>query len=448
MSLPTPPETVQKLQQSLHAKAKTEPSYRFYSLWDKVCRMDVLRYAYRACRANGGAAGVDGETFEQIEAGGLEEWLGNLQQELRSKTYAPQPLLRVWIPKRSGGQRPLGIPCIRDRAVQAAALVVIEPIFEPDLPNEQFGFRKGRDGKRAVRQVRFHLNKRGRTDVVDADLSDYFNTIPHGRLMKCVGRRVSDRSALGVMKRWLIAPVVERRGRQVRQTTENRDTSRGTPQGGVISPLLANLYFRRFVLAWRHFGYQHRLNAHIVNYADDLVICCRPGAGAEAMMRMRETMRRLGLTVNERKTKLVVMSVSNQESFDFLGYTFGRLYRRDARPYLGIRPSPAAISRILGRIRDETSQTWARVGVHLRVEAINSVVRGWCNYFDQGAVYTAHRKVTRHLLWRFRRWLMKKHKRRGSAARQFPMPVLREMGLYLPPYVKHDRSSAKARGFR
>ena len=444
MSLPTPRKSVQKLQQSLHVKAKTEPSYRFYSLWDKVCRTDVLRYAYRACRAKRGAPGVDGLTFEQIEAGGLEEWLGNLQEELRSKAYVPQPLLRVWIPKRSGGQRPLGIPTIRDRVVQASVLAVLDPIFDPDLPNEQFGFRKGRDARRAVRQVRFHLNQRGRTDVVDADLSNYFSTIPHGRLMKCVARRVSDRRVLGVIKQWLIAPVLERKGRHVRRTTESRNTSRGTPQGGVISPLLANLYFRRFVLAWRQFGYEDRLNAHIVNYADDLVICCRRGAGAEAMQRMRETMGRLGLTVNEQKSKLAIMNVSNKESFDFLGYTFGRLYRRDAQPYLGMRPSQDATIRILRRIRDETSQTWSPVSVQIRVEVINRVVRGWCNYFDQGAAHPAYRKVSRHLVWRFRRWLMKKHKRLGSAARHYPMPVLREMGLYLPQLVKRDRSSATA----
>jgi len=260
MSLPTPSKTVQKLQQSLHVKAKTEPSYRFYSLWDKVCRIDVLRHAYLGCLAKHGAPGVDGLTFEQIEASGLEEWLGNLQEELRSGAYAPQPLLRVWIPKRSGGHRPLGIPTIRDRVAQGSVLAVINSIFDADLPNEQFGFRKGRDAKQAARQVRYHLNQ-GRTDVVDADLSDYFNTIPHGQLMKCVARRVSDRRVLEVIKRWLVAPVLERKGKHVRRTTESGNTSRGTPQGGVISPLLANLYFRRFVLAWRLFGYEERLNA-------------------------------------------------------------------------------------------------------------------------------------------------------------------------------------------
>ena len=443
MSLPTPKKSVQKLQQSLHVKAKTEPSYRFYSLWDKICRTDVLRYAYHGCRAKRGAPGVDELTFEQIEAEGLEEWLGKLQEELRSRTYAPQPLLRVWIPKRSGGHRPLGIPTIRDRVVQASMLAVLNPIFDPDLPDEQFGFRKGRDAKQAVRQVRYHLNQ-GRTDIVDADLSNYFNTIPHGQLMKCVARRVSDRRVLEVIKQWLIAPVLERKGRHVRRTTESRNASRGTPQGGVVSPLLANLYFRRFVLAWRLFGHEDRLNAHIVNYADDLVICCRPGAGAEAMQRMRETMGRLGLTVNEQKTKLVIMNVSSRESFDFLGYTFGRQYRRDALPYLGMRPSQEATSRILRRIRDETSQTWSPVSVQIRVEVINRIVRGWCNYFDQGAAHPAYRTVSRHLLWRFRRWLMKKHKRLGSAARHYPMQALREMGLYLPQLVNRNRLSAKA----
>jgi len=443
MSLPTPSKTVQKLQQSLHVKAKTEPSYRFYSLWDKVCRIDVLRHAYLGCRAKRAAPGVDGLTFEQIEASVLEEWLGNLQEELRSGAYAPQPLLRVWIPKRSGGHRPLGIPTIRDRVAQGSVLAVINSIFDADLPNEQFGFRKGRDAKQAARQVRYHLNQ-GRTDVVDADLSDYFNTIPHGQLMKCVARRVSDRRVLEVIKQWLITPVLERKGKHVRRTTESGNTSRGTPQGGVISPLLANLYFRRFVLAWRLFGYEERLNAHIVNYADDLVICCRPGAGAEAMQRMRETMGRLGLTVNEQKTKLAIMNVSSGESFDFLGYTFGRQYRRDALPYIGMRPSQAATSSILRRIRDETSPTWAPVSVQIRVDVINRIVRGWCNYFDQGAAHPAYRTVSRHLVWRFRRWLMKKHKRLGSAARHYPMPVLREMGLYLPRLVNRNRSSAKA----
>ena len=442
MSLATPPETAEKLQKSLHAKAKAEPNFRFYSLWDKVCRDDVLRHAYRVCRANDGAPGVDGESFQQIEAHGLEDWLGNLQKEHRDKQYAPAPLLRVWIPKSTGGQRPLSIPPIRDRVAQTALLTILEPIFESDLPDEQFGFRRGRDAKRAVRVVRFHLTKRGRTDIVDADLRDYFNTIPHGSLLKCVARRVSDGNVLTAIKTWLCIAVVERTRQGQQRTTEARDRRHGVPQGSPISPLLSNLYSRRFVLAWRKFGYERRLNAHIVNYADDLVICCRPGAGAEAMVKMRETMGRLGLTLNEQKTRLVVMP---EGSFDFLSYTFCRQFRHDKRPYLGIRPSQKALSRILRRIREATTPRWCPCSAKSRVEDINEAVLGWCGYFDQGTVAPTYRTLTRHLLWRIRRWLSKKHKRRGTGARQYPLEFLtQELGLYLPQVPNRDRLRAKA----
>lgn len=199
MSLSTP-ISVQKLQRTLQAKAKSEPGFRFYSLWDKVCRKDVLDAAYRQCRANGGAAGADGEGFPEIESQSLTGWLGNLREELLAKRYRPGPLLRVWIPKGNGGQRPLGIPTIRDRVVQMAALLVLGPIFEADLTPQQYGFRPGLDAKMAVRRVYFHITQFGRREVVDGDLSDYFNTIPHGPLMKCVARRVSDGQVLSVIK--------------------------------------------------------------------------------------------------------------------------------------------------------------------------------------------------------------------------------------------------------
>src|SRR5688572_8228361 len=208
MSLSTPKYTVEKLQKSLHAKAKSEPSYRFYTLWDKVTREDVLREAFARCRRNGGAAGVDRETFESIEVQGLQRWLGNLQQELVAKKYSPGPLRRVWIPKSNGKQRPLGIPTIRDRVVQMACLLIIGPIFEADLLDEQYGFREGLDAKMAIRRVYFHL-KSGKHEVVDGDLRDYFNKIPHGPLMKSVSRRVADGSVLAVIKAWLNAPVIE-----------------------------------------------------------------------------------------------------------------------------------------------------------------------------------------------------------------------------------------------
>ena len=248
---------------------------------------------------------MDGITFERIDAGGSETWLENLREELRSKQYRAQPLRRVWIPKSNGGQRPLGIPTLRDRVVQMAVVLVLGPIFEADLQPEQYGFRPKMDAKRAVRQAFFHVTQRGLSEVVDADLSDYFNTIPHGALMKCVSRRIADGQVLSVIKQWLRAPVEERaaHGKTIR-STEAADKSRGTPQGGVVSPLLANLYFRRFILAWKQFGIGARLNACVVNYADDLVICCPPGKGEAAMASFRAVMTKLALTVNEKKSRL------------------------------------------------------------------------------------------------------------------------------------------------
>src|SRR3954447_26378978 len=219
-------------------------------LWDKVCRADVLVEAYRRCRANRGAPGVDGETFEAIEAHGVEAWLERLRQELCARAYRPRPLLRVWIPKSDGGQRPLGIPTIRDRVVQAAMVIVLESIFEADLLPNQYGFRPRLDAKMAVRRAYWHITDSGRTEVVDADLRDYFGSIPHGPLLRCVARRVADGTVLSVIKSWLEMPVVERTPRGTRRTTEARNRHRGTPQGATCSPLLSNLYFRRFLLAW------------------------------------------------------------------------------------------------------------------------------------------------------------------------------------------------------
>ena len=317
MSLATP-NTVEKLQTSLQAKAKTVPAYRFYSLWDKVCRKDVIAESYRRCRANAGAAGMDGETFEQIEARGRERWLEELQKELVAGTYASRPLLRVWIPKSNGGQRPLGIPTVRDRVVQMAVVLVIGPIFEADLLPQQYGFRPGVDAKMAVRRVFWHVTQQRRQEVVDADLRDYFTSIPHAPLMRSLERRIADSRVLKTIKRWLVAPVVETISGRSIQTAEARRRKRGTPQGGVISPLLANCYFRRFLLAWQLQGHQEQLDAHIVNYADDFVICCRPGNAEAAMARTEALMTRLGLEVNKAKTRIARLP---EESFDFLGYT-------------------------------------------------------------------------------------------------------------------------------
>jgi group II intron reverse transcriptase/maturase len=441
MSLPTPNNTVQKLQSALQAKAKAEPGYRFYSLWDKVWRWDILHEAYRRCRANGGAPGADGVTFEQIEAQGVEGWLGKLQEELRNGTYRCGPLLRIWIPKANGGQRPLGIPSIRDRVAQMAMLLVIGPIFEADLCDEQYGFRSGVDAKLAIRRAYYHVTERGLNEVVDADLSDYFNTIPHGALMRCLSRRIADGHVLSVIKQWLRAPVMERDGRRERRTTEAADSNRGTPQGGVISPLLANLYFRRFVLAWKQFGIERRLQAQVVNYADDLVICCKPGNGVHAMALFRELMTRLGLTVNERKTRLVKFP---EEPFNFLGYTIGRFHGRHGKPYLGTRPGKKAVRRLLLRIREETSSRWNWQKPLERIRIINPILRGWCTYFDQGPVIRVYRVIRRYTERRVRRWLMRRQQKRGTGYRQYPDAHLYQtLGLFKPPESRMAALNAK-----
>ena len=277
MSLQTP-QSVRKLQRALYAKAKESPDYRFYTLYDKMYRQDVLTFAYRRCKANGGQPGVDGQTFADIESQGVEAWLGGLARDLMQKRYRPEAVRRVWIPKPNGKQRPLGIPTIRDRVAQMAAAVVLESIFEADLEPEQYAYRPGRNALEAVRQVHSLLCC-SHTHVVDADLSGYFDSVPHTELMKSVARRVSDGQALHLVKMWPQMPVEETRdGGNVRRTTRNKDRGKGTPQGAPISPLLANIYMRRFLRAWKILGCQDRLDAHIVNYADDCVpgkLCAR-----------------------------------------------------------------------------------------------------------------------------------------------------------------------------
>ena len=437
----TPLERVQKLQSSLHAKAKAEPAFRFYTLWDKVFRADVLAEAYRACHRNGGAAGVDEMTFDQITAYGREQWLEELRQELRAGGYRPRPLLRVWIPKSNGGQRPLGIPRIRDRVVEMAALLVLSPIFEADLLRNQYGFRPGMDAKMAIRQAYWHIMDHGRSEVVDADLSDYFSSIPHGPLMRCVSRRVADGTLLSVIKSWLAAPVIERDKRTTRCATEAKDRSRGTPQGSPISPLLANLYFRRFLLAWERFGHRTRLDAHVVNYADDLVICCRPGNGPAALATMRGLMTRLGLTVNETKTRLARLP---EENFDFLGYTIGRFYGKDGAPYIGTRPSRKAVRRLLQRVHEATTPYKHAESPKLRVAAISRLLRGWAAYFNQGPVLPTYKVVRWYVQRRLQRWLVRRSGQAGTGYRQYPDEYLYEtLGLYALPLRRADLPSAK-----
>jgi group II intron reverse transcriptase/maturase len=352
MSL-TSSQKVEKLQTALHTKAKNSPDYRFHALHYKVYRWDILTVAYTRCRINGGAPGTDGQTFKDIEEYGLFQWLSVLAEELRSGTYKPQPVRRVYIPKPDGKQRPLSIPYIKDRMVQTAVILVLELIFEANLEPEQHAYRPECSALDAIHLVK-RLIRSGHTKVVDADLSGYFDSIPHAELMKSMPRRISDGRVLRLLKMWLEAPVeeIDAKGNHHR-TTRNKDQRMGSPQGSPISPLLANVYMRRFIKGWKTGGHEKRLKARIVNYTDDFVICCR-GTTDEAMTVMRTMMSKLKLTVNEQKTRLCRLP---QETFDFLGYTLGRNYDcRTGTAYLGPRPSRKKVDRLCRAISELTEK--------------------------------------------------------------------------------------------
>jgi RNA-directed DNA polymerase len=426
VSLQTP-DDIRRLQRTLYVKAKKEPAYRFYLLYDKVYREDILSHAYRVSRAAHGAPGVDGMTFEAIDAAGAEEWLAGLRRALQEQTYRPDPVRRVLIPKPGGGERPLGIPTIRDRVVQTAVKLVLEPIFEADFVDSAYGYRPKRSAQDAVREVHEALCD-GYTDVVDADLSKYFDTIPHQELLQSVARRVVDRHVLHLLKMWLKTPVEERDDRGGRRMTGGKRSTRGTPQGGVISPLLANIYMHRFLRAWRDRGKDQQYQARVVNYADDFVILSR-GHAAEGLTWTRWAMTHLGLTLNETKTCL---RNAQRESFDFLGYTFGpNRYRKTGQTYLAAKPSKKSVQRLKAavhaRLRPGNQGTWAEAR-----DGLNRVLRGWAAYFSYGTRATAYRAVDHYVYDSVRQFLRRRHKvptrgtRRFSAEQVYgPLGVLR-----------------------
>jgi RNA-directed DNA polymerase len=410
----TTPEKIETLRRKLYAKAKAEPEFRFYQLYDKIYRSDILVHAYELARANDGAPGVDGVTFEMIEAAGEERWLSALSEELREKTYRSQPVRRVMIPKPGGGERPLGIPTIRDRVVQTAARLVLEPIFEADFDPEAYGYRPERSALDAVRRVHGHL-RAGYTDVVDADLSKYFDTIPHDELLECVARRISDKHVLALIKMWLKTPVEEKTGTGGKRLTGGKRAKCGTPQGGAISPLLANIYMNRFLKYWRLHNLGQRLKAHVVVYADDLVILSRRQA-QEAHEVLKNVMTRIGLTVNETKTKL---REATSERFDFLGYSFGPYWdRRTARRYLGAGPSAKSRQRLKAKVRALTLPGNVLPWWAVR-DRLNSILVGWQNYFSYGTRSRAYSEVNWYVANRVRHFLRRRHKVRSRGSRQF-----------------------------
>ena len=420
MSLATP-EKIRTLQRKLYRKAKAEPAFRFYLLYDKIYREDILRHAYAVARANAGAPGVDGVSFARIEASGLEAWLAGLREELVSKTYRPDPVRRVMIPKPDGGgERPLGIPTVRDRVVQTAAKLALEPIFEADFEDNAYGYRPARGAVDAVKEVH-RLICRGYTDVVDADLSRYFDSIPHDALLKSVARRIVDRRVLRLIKLWLKAPIEEQDdGDGTRRIGGGKSNTRGTPQGGVASPLLANIYMNRFLKYWRLTGCGEAFRAHVVAYADDFVILSRRYA-AEALAWTKAVMTRLGLTLNEVKTSL---KNARQERFDFLGYSFGpHRYKANGKWYLSASPSKKSVQRLKTKVGTllvpSNNDPWPEVR-----DTLNRSLLGWSNYFCHGTCRSAFRGVDRYVYERVRDFLARRHKVAGRGTHRFSCEVV------------------------
>jgi len=409
------PEKIRELQRKLYRKAKQEKEYRFYLLYDKVYRMDILNHAYRLIKANKGAPGIDGETFERIEEreGGAEKYLEEIAGELKRREYKPQAVRRVYIPKASGGKRPLGIPVIKDRVVQMAVKIVIEPIFEADFQENSYGFRPKRSAHQAVEDVKKHLFE-GKIEVIDADISKYFDTIPHDKLMQLVAKRIVDKHILWLVKMWLRAPIVEEREAGKKEYKRN---DKGTPQGGVISPLLANIYLNVLDTLWTVKKVQEKLGARLIRYADDSVILCR-GNTDRILKGLKTVLRDLGLTINEEKTRVVD---ARRESFSFLGFTIG-LKRgwRTGKIYPHIEPSKKALKHIRSEIKQLTTERYSAIPTEIVIRNVNEVARGWVGYFRYGNCTKALSYLKRYLVYRIRIYLRRKHRYRGFGYKAYP----------------------------
>ena len=427
------PDKLHELRWKLNQKAKKEPKFRFYALYDRIFREDVLRAAWKHVGKRNKAAGIDGVKAEDIlgEEKGVENFLALLQEELKAKSYRPSPVKRVHIPKADGKKRPLGIPTLKDRVVQMAVVLILEPIFEADFHECSHGFRPGRKAHDALEAIKENL-KAGRTEVYDADLKGYFDSIPHDKLMACVRMRVTDRSVLNLIRGWLRAPVIEEDEKGKRKPPQKSE--KGTPQGGVISPLLANLYLHWFDVKFhRAGGPAHWANARLVRYADDFVVMARyQGARIEEWI-SSQLEDWLGLTINREKTSVV--RLHRVESLDFLGFTFR--FDRDlhgrAHRYLNVSPSKKSLKKAREAIREKTGPRMCfKPGVEI-VKDLNTFLRGWCGYFQYGYPRKAFRdlglyarlRMTTHLNRRSQR---KYHRPKGMTHYQY----LQHLGLLRP----------------
>jgi RNA-directed DNA polymerase len=411
----TTPDKIRQLQKKLYLKAKQEPDYRFYLLYDKVYRDDILNHAWQLVREHNGAPGVDGVSCGNIEAQGAWEWLAGIRKELHEQTYKPDPVRRVMIPKRGGGERPLGIPTVRDRVVQTAAKLVLEPVLEADFEPNAYGYRPERSAKDAVREVHRGLLS-GYWEVVDADLSRYFDTIPHAELLQSLARRIADGKLLHLLKLWLTAEVEERDEDGKVHRSGGQRSRQGTPQGGVISPLLANLYMNRFLKHWRRQAKGQQFRARLINYADDFVILSA-GHAAPALAWTIKVMAGLGLSLNQAKTSI---RNGRRERFDFLGYSFGPEQLRPPRSgwYLAARPS----KRSLAQLRASVAAVLCRRNVAPWTEVVtvlNRKLRGWANYFNYGTTWPSYWAADWYVCDRVRGFLQRRHKVPTRGTRRF-----------------------------
>lgn len=415
---PPTPNKVRELQRKLYLKSKAEKRYRFYSLYDKVCRLDILVEAWKQVRANKGACGVDGKTIEMIETNGVESFLKQLQKELISKTYQPQTVKKVLIPKADGSQRPLGIPTVKDRVVQTAVKVVIEPIFEADFQNCSYGFRPKRSTHQAVKEGRKFLNW-GLVNVIDADISDYFNNISHRKLLELVTKRIVDGQILWLIKQWLKCGVLEE-GKIRKQIT-------GTPQGGVISPLLANIYLNMLDENWQRKNYPERngLNAHLIRYADDLLILTDKNATVPQRL-LESELKQLGLEMNSKKTKIISVEKDN---FDFLGFNFRKIINRKKKKIVSITPSVKAQEVIRAKIKEITQNR--PVKVSKIIEELNPVLRGWVNYFRIGNSAKVFDRIRNYTVMKVRGFIRHRQIKNGYGWKEITSDYLNgTLGLY------------------